>query len=123
MLAHMKRILAAVLICGLFSLPVLADSLSGPAGLFIYVGDSINLLGDVDTTDKIAGSCLLYNASTEMWEVAVCSGTGSGASALEVALGGVQISSPTASINFFMLPRLLTSTPAICSPTCLIPKA
>jgi len=84
----------------LFYSTVIAGDISGPAGLFIQVGDSIDELGDVDTTGKVTGSCFVYNATSGKWESAICPSGGGGASTLEVAIGAVQVTSPTVSINF-----------------------
>ncbi len=54
---------------------VSGEDLSGPAGRFLRVGSSIDLLGDVDTAGKITGSCMIYNSGTGKWEDGLCSGS------------------------------------------------
>lgn len=75
-----------------------AEDMSGPAGRFIKVGGSIDLLGDVDTTGKISGNCLTWNGSD--WAAATCGSGGGGSSTLSIFNGAVQVSSPTSIINF-----------------------
>lgn len=77
------------------------EDLSAPAGRYIRQGQSIDLLGDVDTTGKANGNCLAYDLASGDWKPAACgSGGGSGASTLQVSLGGTQVSSPTVTVNF-----------------------
>jgi hypothetical protein len=78
-----------------------AQIMSAPAGLYIYVGDSIDELGDVNTTGRTGGHCLVYNGGSQRWEAATCPGGGeAGESTLQVSVGGVEVSSPTATLNF-----------------------
>lgn len=98
----MKKIFAfSLLALFIFSSGLWAASISGPAGLFIQIGDSIDELGDVDTTGKVSGSCFIYDATSGNWEAATCpSGGGGGSSTLQVAIGSVEVTSPTVSVNF-----------------------
>lgn len=75
------------------------EEIAGAGGRVIRPGQSIDLLGDVDTTGKANGDCLTWNSSSANWVPGTC-GSGSGSSSLNVTVGGTQISSPTASIVF-----------------------
>lgn len=93
----MKRCLLIILSFTLFGFAWCED-LSGPGGRFIKAGDSIDRLGDVDTTGKVTGSCFIYDSVSGNWEAGSCAASGS--SSLRVSTGGVQVSSPTSTINF-----------------------
>lgn len=54
---------------------------------------------DISTTGVSNGQCLVWNTSNMQFEPAACGG-GGGSSSLQISAGGVQVSSPTSTVNF-----------------------